>query len=246
MNRSRVDERTQREREHWAALSGDPDVVFGWASPAGRLRAERRAALVADAARLGPGVRALEVGCGTGLFTEKWARSGADLLAIDLSPDLLARARQRVLPATARVIERRFEDLAEGSFDAVIGSSVLHHLDVPRALEQLRSLLVPGGRLAFAEPNMRNPQVFAMLNVPGLRPLMAATPDETAFFSGAIARALRRAGFVDVRVRPFDWLHPATPSAAIPLVRRVGAALERVPIVRGFAGSLLLSARAPG
>lgn len=241
-----VDERTRREREHWASLAGDPEVVFGWGSPAGRLRAERRAALVAEAARLGPGVRALEVGCGTGLFTEKWARTGADLLAIDLSPDLLARARARALPPTVRVVERRLEDLTdEGPFDAVIGSSVLHHLDVPRALAHLRSMLVPGGRLAFAEPNMKNPQVFAMLHVPGLRPLMAATPDETAFHAGGIARDLRRAGFVDVRVRPFDWLHPATPPAAIPAVRRLGALLERLPGVRAFAGSLLLSARAP-
>lgn len=42
----------------------ETEVIWGWATPAGLLRAERRARLVAEGAGLQPGVRALEIGCG--------------------------------------------------------------------------------------------------------------------------------------------------------------------------------------
>jgi SAM-dependent methyltransferase len=55
----------------------------------------------------------------------------------------------------------RLENLHEDErFDAVVGSSVLHHLDLEPALAKIRALLKTGGVLSFAEPNMLNPQVF--------------------------------------------------------------------------------------
>ena len=125
--------------------------MWGWATPAGQIRAKRRARLIAEGSRLGPGVRALEIGCGTGLFTEMFAATGAELLSIDISPHLLALAARRGLPedrVTFRVT--RFEDCeAEGPFDAVIGSSVLHHLEVETALQNIFELLRPGESLVL-------------------------------------------------------------------------------------------------
>ena len=77
-------------------------------------------------------MRVLEVGCGTGMFTEMFANRGAEIVAVDISPDLLKKARARGL-ANVKFCEKRFEDCdLDGSFDAVIGSSTLHHLDVKR------------------------------------------------------------------------------------------------------------------
>src|SRR5262249_51180063 len=91
--------RARHEIEHGRKLSaGDAEWTWGWGSPAGRLRAARRAALIARAARLAPGRRVLEVGCGTGLFTETFAATGAEILAVDISPELIEQARQRGLP----------------------------------------------------------------------------------------------------------------------------------------------------
>jgi 2-polyprenyl-3-methyl-5-hydroxy-6-metoxy-1,4-benzoquinol methylase len=91
--------RWEREIVHGRRLAqGDTETVWGWGKPAGQLRAARRAEMIAQGARLGPGLRALEVGCGTGLFTEMFARTGAHLVAVDISADLLNRARARGLP----------------------------------------------------------------------------------------------------------------------------------------------------
>src|SRR5262249_48382227 len=91
--------RAQHEIEHGRKLSaGDGEWTWGGGSAAGRRRAARRGALIAAAAGLAPGRRALEVGCGTGLFTEVFAATGAEILAVDISPELVAQARRRGLP----------------------------------------------------------------------------------------------------------------------------------------------------
>jgi SAM-dependent methyltransferase len=217
--------------------------VWGWGTPAGRERAARRATLISRGAGLRPGLRVLEIGCGTGVFTEHFARTGAEILAVDISEALVARARTRGLPASVRFLCRAFEECGlDGPFDAVVGSSVLHHLSVPGSLQKIYDLLAPGGVFSFAEPNMLNPQVFLQKNVPVLKRWAGDSPEETAFLRWRFRRMLRAIGFADVTVLPFDWLHSATPARLIEPIRRVGLALERTPGLREFAGSLYIRA----
>jgi SAM-dependent methyltransferase len=140
-----------------------------------------------------------------------------------------------------------FEDPAlvnESRFDAVIGSSVLHHLEVKPALQRIFDLLKPGGYLSFAEPNMLNPQVAAERSF--LRPLFKYTsPDETAFVRRSLGRMLSSVGFTEINIKPFDWLHPATPPWLINTVKAIGKFFELIPFIREFSGSLLISAKRP-
>ena len=240
--------RAAREIEHGRLLAGDdPECVWGWGTPAGRLRAARRAELLARGAQLGPGVRALEIGCGTGTFTELFARTGANLVAVDISDELLSRARARQLDSSrVRFVCGRFEDLPTTSrFDAAIGSSVLHHLDLEPALARIRALVKPGGIVSFTEPNMLNPQVFLERHARFLGVFSYVSPDETAFVRWRLARVLARHGFEDITITPFDWLHPFTPAPLIALTTRLGAVLERLPAVREFAGSIHIRFRTP-
>lgn len=218
----------------------NPEMIWGWGTPAGRLRAERRADLIATGAQLGPGMEVLEIGCGTGFFTEIFAGSGIRLLGVDISPELVKRARERGLsPERVRIEIKRFEDCdLDGPFDAVIGSSILHHLNLAEALVKIYSLLKPGGRFSFAEPNMLNPQIMAQKNIPWLKELMGDSPDETAFFRWSLRKLLQKIGFADVVITPFDWLHPATPESFIPVVTKAGHFFEKIPFLREFAGSL--------
>lgn len=232
----------------------DAEDTWGWGTPAGQLRANRRAELVAAAAKLQLGMTVLEIGCGTGLFTERFADYGARIVAVDISPDLLRKAMERALPAEhVRFLERRVEDLqiddpgcadwAPNGFDAIVGSSVLHHLDLPGALGSFRRMLKPGGMLAFAEPNLLNPQVFLERHVRSLFPYVS--DDEWAIVRWSMKRELQRAGFAAARITPFDWLHPSTPTPLIPVVSTLGRVVERVPGVREFSGSVLIAAQRP-
>jgi SAM-dependent methyltransferase len=223
----------------------ETEMVWGWGSPAGQLRAKRRAGLIIEGARLTPDLQALEIGCGTGLFTKMFAATGAHILAVDISAELLEKARSRNLPADrVAFVEGRFEDgEIEGPFDAVIGSSVLHHLDLDSALVNIHRLLKAGGTLSFAEPNMLNPQVFLERRFHYLPAFSYTSPDETAFVRWRLARKLKTHGYEDIAIIPFDWLHPATPEPLIPSVSVIGRLCEALPGVREFSGSLYIRAR---
>lgn len=162
-----TNKRAKHEILHGKNISGgDPELIWGWKTPAGQYRAKRRAQLIAQSACLGPGVHVLEIGCGTGIFTEIFAQTGADIVAVDISKELLDIARAKKLPMQrVKFLEARFEQCDQiGPFDAVIGSSVLHHLDIKPALATIYKLLKPNGILSFAEPNMLNPQIAIQKN----------------------------------------------------------------------------------
>ncbi len=242
-------EREVRQRHEIAhgkhLAASDPELIWGWGTPAGKLRAERRSKLIAAGAGLARGTKALEVGCGTGMFSEIFAKTGASLVAVDLSGELLERARARAL-ANVTFLHKGFEECeVDGPFDAVIGSSILHHLDLDAALPKILSLLKPGGVMSFAEPNMLNPQIALQKNIPWLKAKMGDSPDETAFFGWKLAAQLRSVGFERVEITPFDWLHPMVPAPLIPTVQTFGRVIESTPLLRQFAGSLYIRAARP-
>jgi SAM-dependent methyltransferase len=238
------DERRRREVEHHRELAGrHTEAIWGWDSPAGRRRADRRSRLFVAQADIGPGRRVLELGCGTGEFTRRIAPSGARLVALDLSPELLARARSRVDGSVAFVRgDAEVLPFRAACFDAVFGCSVLHHLDLEATLAEIHRILRPGGRLTFSEPNLLNPQVFLMFKVKALHGRFGVSPDEMAFTRRTALRALRRLGFRHIRVRHFDFLHPSIPAGWLPLVEPPLETLERVPLLRTISGSLLIDA----
>ncbi|HEV2713654.1 MAG TPA: class I SAM-dependent methyltransferase, partial [Terriglobales bacterium] len=193
---------------------------------------------------LAPGMRALELGCGTGYFTRELARSGAEIVALDVSPELLEIARANCSAPNVRYEIQNAYDLSysDAAFDSVVGSSVLHHLEIQDALREIYRVLKPGGSICFTEPNMLNPQIAIQKNVPWVKRKLGDSPDETAFFRWSLRHLLEVAGYREVRIDPFDFLHPKTP---VPLVNRlnaVGRFLESVPVISEFAGSLYIRA----
>lgn len=192
-------------------------------------------------------MRVLELGCGTGYFTRELALTGAEVLAIDISPELLAAAQREVRAENVKfAVDNAYAlSLPDGAFDSVVGSSVLHHLEIDRAILELHRVLRPGGVLCFTEPNMLNPQIAAQKNIPSLKKRMGDSPDETAFFRWPLAGKLARAGFAGIQVQPFDFLHPGTPPPLIGVVDRLGRWLESRRVVGEIAGSLHIRAHKP-
>lgn len=186
----------------------------------------------------------LELGCGTGYFTQELARSGADVVAIDVSPELLEIARSNCSAPNVRYqIENAYAlSYPETAFDSVVGSSVLHHLEIAAALRNIYRVLKPGGTIYFTEPNMLNPQIAIQKNVPLIKQKLGDSPDETAFFRWPLRRLLEQTGYRDVRIDPFDFLHPKIPVPLINRVNALGRCLENVPVISEFAGSLYIRA----
>ncbi|MCJ2164147.1 MULTISPECIES: class I SAM-dependent methyltransferase [unclassified Pseudodesulfovibrio] len=235
--------RKKNEIAHGEKIAqGESEAIWGWGSLAGKIRAERRAQLIAEGAGLAKGMRVLEIGCGTGNFTEKFAKYGADILACDLSPHLLEKAKKRDFgKAEVCFICSPFEECGtDGAFDAIIGSSILHHLEIEQAFPKIHELLKPGGKIAFAEPNMLNPQIFIERRFRHL--FSHISENETAFVHSSLKKTLQGVGFNKIDITPFDWLHPATPESLIGFVSSLGKCIEHTPVLRQFSGSLLIVA----
>jgi len=87
------------------------EAAWGWETPAGKVRAQRRAELIINEICMQKGMRILEIGCGNGNFTELFAKSGAQIIAVDISPDLLQIAERRNLPKDQiKFVNQQFEN----------------------------------------------------------------------------------------------------------------------------------------
>jgi trans-aconitate 2-methyltransferase len=93
-----------------------------------------------------PGERILDLGCGTGHLTAQIAESGAQVVGVDRSPDMIAAAREAYPNLKFEIADARNLPFRE-EFEAVFSNATLHW--VPEAEEALRSIrraLGPGGR----------------------------------------------------------------------------------------------------
>ena len=93
-----------------------------------------------------PGEYILDLGCGTGQLTDKIAATGAKVMGIDRSEEMIAKARQNYPQLKFEVADAtNFQ--VEQPLDAVFSNAVLHWIKQPEAvIKSIQTALKPGGR----------------------------------------------------------------------------------------------------
>ncbi len=129
------------------------------------------------------GARVLDVGCGTGVVALTAARLGARVTGVDLTPELVAHARQN---ASLMKLDISFNegdvealDFGDATFDVVV--SQFGHMFAPRpeiAVKEMLRVLKPGGTIAFSTWPSEHlvGQMFAMLGKYGPPPPAGVSP----------------------------------------------------------------------
>ncbi len=160
------------------------------------------------------GVRALDIGCGTGSLAIACARRGAQVTGIDISPLMLDIARQKVeqagledsitlMETSAIELDGKFE---AGSFDTIMSSLTFSELsdDEQRfVLGQCHRLLKDGGRLIIAD-EVVPPWPRRALHLLVRLPLMVVTYILTQTTTGAVTQLETKIAEADFRV---EWTH---------------------------------------
>ncbi len=114
------------------------------------------------------GATVLDYGCGRGEFSIVLAGRGARVFGLDISVELLARARS----VAARTCNGNCPKFVTGdahhtpfddaTFDYVVGNGALHHLDLERAFPEIARVLKPGGLAVFMEPMYSHPLLWIL------------------------------------------------------------------------------------
>ncbi|MET8333498.1 class I SAM-dependent methyltransferase [Streptosporangium canum] len=93
--------------------------------------------------------RALDVGCGEGILSRELRRTARHVSAIDLDGPSIELARRHDGASDIDYLLGDFltHPFEPASFDAVVSVATLHHMDAAVALDRMRGLLRPGGRL---------------------------------------------------------------------------------------------------
>ena len=93
--------------------------------------------------------RVLDLGAGTGLLTDQLVAAGHEVVAVDLSAEMLDQLRGRHPQVTAEVGGAEALPLADASVDAVVAGQAAHWFTPAPAAAELRRVLRPGGVVGF-------------------------------------------------------------------------------------------------
>jgi 2-polyprenyl-3-methyl-5-hydroxy-6-metoxy-1,4-benzoquinol methylase len=159
----------------------------------------------------------LEIGCGTGEYANLFAQhAGLHVVAADICVPFIEEARRLYQSTNLQFECIDFTDTAainaqfgDQAFDSVVGNGILHHMysHIDEVLSKLHALLKPGGRFAFLEPNLYNPYIATIFQIPLARKWARLEPSEMAFSASFIAERLQKASLSELVAWQQRWLH---------------------------------------
>jgi SAM-dependent methyltransferase len=166
---------------------------------------EQLAAQFADLARVGPGQRLLDVGCGPGALTaELVRRAGAEAVSgVEPSGSFAAAVRERLPGADIHVGQAEDLPFPAGTFDVALAQLVVHFMADPvQGLREMRRVTRPGGTVAacvWDHAGDRGPLSVFWSAVRELDPDATDESGRPGAREGDLARLLVQAGLTEVQ-----------------------------------------------
>ena len=198
-----------------------------------------------------PGEAILELGAGSGLWTEQLAEvlKGRNPITGAVFNDDLTSSLERKQLRNVRVVNV-VNDLstafAPETFDYIIGTAILCHNEYAQNLRALMTLLKPGGQILFFEANHWNPQVLIKNTVPGIGRWAGHARCQAPMRKYKLMKTASHEGFTNIEVIPFDIVHPRIPRKLIQALQSFSYIAEHAPLIKDLCGTLYIWAKKPG
>jgi SAM-dependent methyltransferase len=212
--------------EHWGRRPRD------WAA-LGEPSNQPLFAEVLERLRVGQDTRLLDIGCGSGYAAAMAAALGASVTGIDITPELIEIARERLTEGQFVVGGMDALPFADDSFDAAVGFNSFQFADDPNAaVAEAARTIKPGGLVAattFAEPECNESTALHL----ALEPLRDSMPAGTRHVPyalsapGGLERLLADAGLTPVTSGevPLAWEHRTVDEAVRAVLASGGGAM---------------------
>jgi 2-polyprenyl-3-methyl-5-hydroxy-6-metoxy-1,4-benzoquinol methylase len=201
--------------------------------------------------------RILIPGCGFGADVIRLSALGAQVYGSDISPESIALAKQRAsqmqleYPPQLQVMTCEQLDYPDQFFDGVLLMNILHHVDIPRTMAELKRVCKPGAMVAVREPYtsrqlqaIRQSWLIDKVMHPTIRDWFYAgktyiTDDERKLDQSDL-RFLQQS-FPNMQIRFFDIVNNRLLPKSILVSKVDHAVCRRLPLaLQAFLGSVLV------
>lgn len=194
----------------------------------------------------------LDYGCGAGWLSKILFSEGYDVTGIDASSMLVGWAREVCGRDSFVVGDCMDTPFSDNTFDCLISSAILHHLEPVKALSECHRVTSSGGTLLLMEPNKLNPIAALGRKITNLQ-----TKGENPFHPRSLEKALIRTGWT---ISHFGYLFPYSFSLSYlfkslglgdrrglkiicPLIEASEQVLEKVPLLSCLSYLIFVVAR---
>jgi len=226
------------QKDYWDSRASGYDSQYGQNTPTTRMKIARKVDTMFKRGGVLHTDHVLEIGCGTGAYTGEIAlRLKTKLLAIDISPKLMAKAKRDNPDVDFLIADSRQLGMKDEIFDVVMAAFLLQHVDTSLVVPEIYRVLKHGGAFVGIVPNILNPIHY--LRAKGF---FNETSNSVDFNRWKWEHLLRDYGFIHVGIYPIEFTSPYVPESVAQYAMKVSSILERIPVIREFAGSLLIVA----
>jgi len=198
---------------------------------------------------LPPGSKVVDLGCGSGIFSELLRQAGYTVVGVDISPKLIERGKTLYPGVEFVVADVETLPFADESFDGALLSGLIHHFPDPHLLmKETHRILRPDGSFMAFDPNRLNP--FMYLYRDRSSPLYSSvgvTPNERPILAKHIATLCHEQGFevtTQYQAR-LSYRYVASPLTRIflPIYNAIDFALFSLPFMAPLRPFVLTSGR---
>lgn len=96
--------------------------------------------------------KVLDIGCGTGEFTEKVATKAKQVIGIDIAAQMITEAQKRHPAENIKYMLQDFDSMNDNvQYDCIVSIATFHHLSLDTALPKIRKMLKPDGILVVLD-----------------------------------------------------------------------------------------------